>query len=111
MCLPLLNRSFKLNKEYVLELLKLNDKKRLYDQLLDWQMPNYPLNGTILMEEKGCPTGKKMKYVLNRLRDIWADSNFTLQKDELLEHYPMALESYAEEERQGNKRKKAKTNK
>lgn len=106
----MLNRSFKLNKEYVLELLILNDKKRLYDQLLEWQMPAYPLNGTILME-KGCPPGKKMKYVLNKLRDTWADSNFTLQADELLEHYQSALDSYAEEERQGNKRKKAKTNK
>lgn len=110
MCLPQLNRSFKLNKEYVLELLKLNDKRRLHDQLLDWQMPNYPLNGTILIE-KGCPAGKKIKYALNKLRDIWADSNFAMEQDELLEKLPVALQSYADEERQGNMRKKAKTNK
>lgn len=110
MCLPQLNRSFKLNKEYVLELLKLNDKKRLHDQLLEWQMPNFPLNGTLLME-KGCPAGKKIKYALQKLRDIWADSNFTLQTEELLEQLPIVMKSYAEEEKQGNMRKKAKTNK
>lgn len=110
MCLPQLNRSFKLNKEYILELLKFNDKKRLHDQLLEWEMPYYPLNGKILIE-KGCPAGKKIKYVLEKLRDIWADSNFTLQQDELLEHLPMVLKTYTEEERAGNMRKKAKTNK
>lgn len=110
MCLPQLNRSFKLNKEYVLELLILNDKKRLYDQLSEWQQPNFPLNGTILME-KGCPAGKKIKYALGKLRDIWADSNFTLQQEELLEQLPTILKNYADEDRQGNMRKKAKTNK
>lgn len=110
MCLPQLNRSFKLNKEYVLELLILNDKKRLYDQLFEWEMPKYPLNGTILIE-KGCPAGKKIKYALNKLRDIWADNNFQLEQDQLLEQLPDVLKCYADEERQENLRKKAKTNK
>lgn len=110
MCLPLLNRSFKLNKEYVLELLKLNDKKRVYDQLVDWEMPRYPLNGTILMEN-GCPAGKKVKYVLHHLRDVWANSLFTMELHELLAQMPVILKNFADEEQHENMRKKAKTKK
>lgn len=110
MCLPRVNRSFKLNKEYVLELLKLNDKKRIFDDLLAWEMPQFEINGTILME-KGCPSGKKMKFVIQKLRDLWADSNFTLQPNELLEQLPTILTELAENDRAESSRKKPKLNK
>lgn len=110
MCLPRVNRSFKLNKEYVLELLKLNDKRRVYDQLLEWEMPKFPINGVILIEN-GCPAGKKIKFVLDNLRDIWADGNFQLEQTDLLKQLPFVLQAYAEGGRNENQRKKAKTNK
>lgn len=109
MCLPEKNRSFKLNKEYVLELLKLNDKRRLHDQLLEWEMPRYPINGTVLME-RGVQPGKKMQRLLSKLRDIWADSNFTMDTDELLKCLPTVLQQ-TEEEFNENMRKKLKTEK
>lgn len=110
MCLPQVNRSFKLNKEYVLELLKLNDKKRFHDELIDWIMPKYPLNGNILIDNH-CTGGKKIKYVLNELRDVWANSNFTLELDDLLKQVPICAQRYDEVEKQENQRKKAKLHK
>lgn len=110
MCSSQRNRSFALNKRYVLELLKLNDKKDLHDQLLEWKMPKFPLNGNILLE-KGCPAGKKIQFVLAKLRKNWVDSAFSLQQNELIGQMPDILESYTKDERAGNKRKKTEKNK
>lgn len=97
------NRSF---KGYVLELLKLNDKKHLHDQLLELEVPKFPLNRNILLE-KGCPAGKRIEYVLGKLRDNWIDSNFTLQQYELIEQLPAVLEGYTEKQRTKSKPNKA----
>lgn len=107
MCLPLRNRSFKLLKDFVLELLKYNDKRLIYDQLLDWEMPRFPINGTILMENGH--SGRKMGPILEKLRDIWADSNFSMSQSELLQqHLTPVQQKVAEEE---SLRKKVKTKK
>lgn len=110
MCLPQVNRSFKLNKEYVLELLKLNDKKRVHDELVDWVMPPFPLNGNILMDNQ-CTGGKKIKYVLSETRDVWANSSFTLELDDLLKQVPELVQKFDDAEKQSGQRKKAKLQK
>lgn len=107
MCMQGNGRSSKLNTEYVLELLKLNDKRALYDQLSEWDMPKYPINGHILMEN-GCPAGKKMKVILTKLANIWSENNFSLDKDELLKFLPDVLSEMSNEE---SVRKKAKREK
>lgn len=42
--------SFELIKKIVLELLKYNDKRLIYDELLKKEMPKFPINDTVLME-------------------------------------------------------------
>lgn len=107
MCLPQRNRSFKLLKDFVLELLKYNGKRLIYDELLDWEMPKYPINGTILMENGY--SGRKTGAILEKLRDIWADSNFQMSREELLQqHLSPVQQKVAEEE---SLRKKVKTKK
>lgn len=107
MCLPQRNRSFKLLKDFVLELLKYNDKRLIYDQLIDWEMPKFPINGTILTEHGY--SGRKMGAILEKLRDIWADSNFEMSQEELLQqHLTPVQQEVAEEE---SLRKKVKTKK
>lgn len=91
-------------------MLKLNDKKNLHDQFLELETPKFPLNRHILLE-KGYAAGKKLEYVLGKLRDNWINSNFTLQRDELIEQVPAVLEGYTEQLRTKNKPNKAKTNK
>lgn len=107
MCLPQKNRSFKLLKDFVLELLKYNDKRQIYDELLEWEQPKFPINGTILTE---CGySGRKMGAIIEKLRDIWADSNFQMSQEELLQqHLTPVQQKVAEEE---SLRKKVKTKK
>lgn len=107
MCLPQRNLSFKLLKEFILELLKYNGKREIYDQILEWEMPKFPINGTVLMDN-GC-SGRKMCNILTKLRDIWADSNFQMSQEELLQqHLTDVQQKIAEEE---SVRKKVKTKK
>lgn len=107
MCLPQRNRSFKLLKDFVLELLKYNDKRPIYNELLDWEMPKFPVNGAILMENGY--SGRKMGAILEKLRDIWADSNFQMSQEELMQqHLTPVQQKVAEEE---SLRKKVKTKK
>lgn len=107
MCLPQRNLSFKLLKDFVLELLKYSDKREIYDELLDWNMPRFPINGNILSEHGY--SGRKMGAILEKLRDIWADSNFQMAQEELLQqHLTPVQQKVAEEE---SLRKKAKTKK
>lgn len=106
-CLPQKNRSFNLLKEFVMELLKYVGKRELYEQITDWKQPNYPLNGKVLMENG--INGKRVGDVLSRLRDIWADSNFQLTREELLlEHLDIVKQQISHEEEILRKRKRVK---
>lgn len=107
MCLPQRNRSFKLLKDFVLELLKYNGMRSIYNQLLDWEMPKFPVNGAVLMENGY--SGRKMGAILEKLRDIWADSNFQMSQEELMQqHLTPVQQKVAEEE---SLRKKVRTKK
>lgn len=94
-------------KEFVLELLKYHGKRDLYDQLYEWEQPKYPLNGQSLMD-RGV-NGKRVGGILNRLRDIWADSNFQMSGEELLQHHlDVVKQQIMDEEEILRKRKKLK---
>ncbi|XP_031630069.1 CCA tRNA nucleotidyltransferase 1, mitochondrial-like [Contarinia nasturtii] len=85
MCVPQQGHSFKVRKDFVLALLVYNGKRPIYDQLLDWKIPKYPVNRTIL-EKHGC-RGHSAELILERLRLIWADSNFQISENELLQQH------------------------
>uniref|UniRef100_U5EXI2 Putative trna nucleotidyltransferase/polya polymerase n=1 Tax=Corethrella appendiculata TaxID=1370023 RepID=U5EXI2_9DIPT len=79
--------SVKVRKEYILELLKYYGKTSLYLELKQWEIPVFPIKGNQL-KDFGCPAGPVCGVVMNRLRDIWSDSNFQLSNDELVSHLP-----------------------
>jgi len=85
-------------KEYLLELLKYNDKRDLYDQLLAWRIARMPVASRNLAE-KGVLPGKKMGEILQKLRLIWCDHNLQMNADDLLEHLPDVLNEWELDEK------------
>lgn len=79
-----------ITKEYVLELLKYNNKPELFEQLQVWSPPRFPVNGNML-QSHGCAKGKMMGPVMNELKDIWAKGNFEMTADDLLKELPAIL--------------------
>lgn len=77
-------------KSYILELLKLNDKKRIHDELLSWDPPIFEITGKCLTEIN-CPTGTIRKQILQKMRKLWVKSRFTIGKQELLDQLPNIL--------------------
>lgn len=77
-------------RDFVEQLLKYANKLELYAQLKEWQMPSLPINGNTL-KPYGLE-GKQVGMVLNELRLLWADSDFTLSAEQLLEKVPAILE-------------------
>lgn len=78
-------------KEYVLELLKYHGKWDLHDELKNWQIPRFPLSGTML-KQHNCPGGQKMGVVMSKLKEEWVKSHFESGADELLAHLPRILD-------------------
>ncbi|XP_040175135.1 CCA tRNA nucleotidyltransferase 1, mitochondrial isoform X1 [Anopheles arabiensis] len=90
LCLQTIS-SVKLKKEYVLELLKYHGKQELYQQLLDWPIPQFPIKGNVLIAN-GAPKGPKLGVVLDRLKIIWSNNQYNMTQEQLLEHLPAVLE-------------------
>lgn len=94
-------------RDFVEQLLKYANKLELYNQLKAWETPNFPINGNTL---KGHGVvGKKMGLVLSELRLLWADSDFKLTADELLEKLPTVLELLQRESPPNSPNKKKRT--
>lgn len=97
-----------ITKEYVLELLKYNNKRDLFEQLQVWCPPRFPVNGNML-QTHGCSKGKMMGHVMNKLKDIWANGNFEMTSDDLLKELPIILNELKESS-DGSVTKKPKIN-
>lgn len=83
------------NKEYVLELLKYNNKRELFEELQVWIPPRFPVNG-VMLQTHGVPAGKRIGLVLERLKTIWAEGNFEISPDDLLKELPDVLKKLEE---------------
>lgn len=80
--------------EWILEVLKYNNSP-LIEDFLKWEMPKFPISGATL-KENGIESGKMMGFVLNELKQIWADSDFTLTQEELVNHIPKFTQKFEE---------------
>lgn len=81
-----------IKREYVEEVLKYKSKRALYEALKNWQRPVNPIKGNVL-KEMGCPGDRRLSEIIKRLCMIWADSNFTLTEQALLDdHLPKICE-------------------
>merc|ERR1712150_360937 len=49
-----------------------------------WEVPKCPINGRDLTETNLIPRGKILGMCLNKLTEIWIDSDFKMDKDQLL---------------------------
>lgn len=58
----------------------------LYHALRNWQIPQFPINGKDLLK-RNVPAGRQMSNILMQLKLIWADSDFQLTSEELLNHH------------------------
>lgn len=88
-------RNQSVTKEYVLELLKYNNKQALFEKLQVWSPPRFPVTGSML-EPHNCSKGKMMGQVMNKLKDIWSKGNFELSADDLLKELPNILKELKE---------------
>ncbi|XP_034662237.1 CCA tRNA nucleotidyltransferase 1, mitochondrial [Drosophila subobscura] len=77
-------------RDYVEQLLKYTNNVELYNQLKAWPTPIFPLNGNML-KDYGL-SGKNLGAGLSMLRLMWADSDFQLTSEQLLEKIPHVLE-------------------
>ncbi|KAH8393803.1 hypothetical protein KR215_000179, partial [Drosophila sulfurigaster] len=77
-------------RDFVEQLLKYTNKLELYNQLKAWETPSFPINGNTL-KSHGL-VGKIVGQVIGELRLLWANSDFKLTADELLEKLPTILE-------------------
>lgn len=91
----------------MLELLKYVGKRELYEHIINWKQPHYPLNSKVLMENG--INEKRVGRVASLLRDIWADSNFEMTREELLlEHLDIVKQQILDEEQILGKRNRVK---
>lgn len=77
-------------REWIIEVLKYNNSPLLVE-FEAWEPPKFPINGTIL-KEAGVEAGKPMGLVMNELKHIWANSEFNVSAEELLQQVPQIRE-------------------
>jgi hypothetical protein len=63
-----------------------------YAEVENWEVPKFPVNGHDLMEQ-GCHKGKVMSVVMAKLRKIWMESDFAMEKEALVAAIPGVLDS------------------
>lgn len=78
-------------QEWICELLKYCGKGELLETFRCWDMPKFPVNGSMLLE-RGMRSGPKFSAVLGKLKEMWFESNFMLTADELLAKLPEVLQ-------------------
>ncbi|XP_015782981.1 CCA tRNA nucleotidyltransferase 1, mitochondrial [Tetranychus urticae] len=82
----------KVYHRYTLELLKYKGLQDIYNDLADWNIPTFPLRGDKI--------GPKMKrrqlisQVMSELKSIWADNQFEMTEQELINEMDRLIEKY-----------------
>ncbi|XP_060527759.1 CCA tRNA nucleotidyltransferase 1, mitochondrial isoform X2 [Cylas formicarius] len=73
-------------KNYVKEVLKYNNSSYL-NEFESWNIPKFPISGAMLKNE-GVESGRLMGFVMQELKNRWADSDFSISVEELLKYIP-----------------------
>lgn len=81
-------------REYVKEVLRYRGAMKILDELEQWKIPKFPINGYMMKER--VPNHKLFSQVLIKLRHIWIDEDFKLTDEQLLEHVPSILSELEE---------------
>ncbi|XP_043188117.1 CCA tRNA nucleotidyltransferase 1, mitochondrial-like isoform X1 [Amphibalanus amphitrite] len=83
--------SKRVGKLFIVELLRYRGQHQLAAEFDAWEMPRFPVNGATL-KEAGVPVGRHMSRVLDRLRQIWIDTDFQPTEQQLKKHVPAVME-------------------
>jgi tRNA nucleotidyltransferase (CCA-adding enzyme) len=73
-----------MEKDLVVNLLKIQKQDKLASHIEQFDIPTFPVTGNDLIQHDVVKPGPEMGNVLNKLKDLWKQSNYTASKDELL---------------------------
>lgn len=86
-------------REFILELCRYKGQYHLIDDLENWKIPPFPVNGTMIRPH--VPKSKLIGRVLGVLQEIWVENDFKLNEEELMKYVPGIVSEL--EERIANK--------
>ncbi|XP_033102896.1 CCA tRNA nucleotidyltransferase 1, mitochondrial-like [Anneissia japonica] len=72
---------------YVCEIFKYRGEKANLDAIVNWTIPVFPVSGKDLLAA-GVPRGKELGKILDRMKMKWTDSNYKLNRDEIMTILP-----------------------
>lgn len=78
-------------KVWIEEVLKYENNLALLEEFSKWEPPKFPVGGNDL-KEAGCPQGKMFSAILQKMKETWKESDFTLGKEELMVDLPKILD-------------------
>ena len=73
--------------QYVLEVLKYRGDSHSHKAIESWPIPAFPVSGNDLMAA-GVPKDKKFGNVLKAIKEVWMESDYKMNKQELLAKLP-----------------------
>lgn len=76
--------AFKFGKNLVLDFILSNiaNCKKIYQQLLEFEVPNYPIDGKIL-GNMGVKSGPNMGKILKNLEQVWFENDFKIDDNKI----------------------------
>ena len=89
--------------KYIEEVMKYRGEQELLKEWSNWDPPKFPVGGKDL-KDSGCPPGKMYSVLLDKLKDRWKESEFTMTKDKLMMLLPEVMDEISIEKK--NKVKK-----
>lgn len=117
-------------REFILELFRFHDKEDLIESFKSWQMPYFPIKGEHLKDKgvKGeylffprvilsCTllklwfflfVGQGMGIILNKMKELWVDSDFQYSESDIMNKLPEILSELPEIMNEKNQRKSKK---
>jgi tRNA nucleotidyltransferase (CCA-adding enzyme) len=79
----------RIDRHWVAQLALLQHRTYLYGDVLAWEIPECPVKGQDLLDA-GHKPGPMVGQMVGLLRNLWADSDYTMTREELLEKAPVA---------------------
>ena len=79
-------------RQWTVEVLKYKGLDELAQEIEEWEIPKFPVNGYDLISE-GCPKGRLMSVVTQELKTIWKEKDFAISREDLLKELPKILDN------------------
>ncbi|XP_065347466.1 CCA tRNA nucleotidyltransferase 1, mitochondrial isoform X1 [Cloeon dipterum] len=83
-------------KEWTVQLLLHIGQPSMAQQIEDWEVPKFPVNGHMMKEHAPEINGKQLGVLGQELRQLWTDSDFKMDAEDLVKHIPHLVEEIKE---------------